>query len=310
MVKAISDETNHAVEVKPGKFLSMLKPYLNKEYKDYEIENFVNKWKKYSGDIKEDNFIVKVVKGKDIIRYYQANVIADSNHSNTLKNSCMKNANPKSLDLYVLNPNQMRMIVVLDENDLLHGRALIYKLDDDKLFLDCSYYINSYEDTLIYNFFKNTLKGDYAYDDLNLPSNSKVKLDISPMKLKMFPYLDTFKYWNDDNKYLYQNDSNFLNGLKFDNDKGKVTTIGNIVLLDNNKGLAYEKDTVMLYDNTYALKDDTVELFNGEFALEDECVLDYKNEYILKRDAVMLYDGKYSLKINTITNNKGTILKK
>ena len=53
----------------------------------------------------------------------------------------------KYLDIYVMNPEVCRLLILKDEEneDKIRARALVWKLDDDSFFMDRIYYTEQHE---------------------------------------------------------------------------------------------------------------------------------------------------------------------
>ena len=320
LIDASTANGNHSVEINPGKFVSLLKPYLNKDFKDYEIENFVNTFKRLTKDskINTTDFTCKIVEGNDIYKYYQLNVCAETTWKGPLYTSCMKNSSKDILELYTLNNTNIKMIVLLDNDNKLRGRALLFKLDSNKLFLEKIYSITNDDSIHIYNYYINELKGEYNNEDGNIPNDETVSLYYSPFDLTKVPYLDTFRCWDADTNVLCIDETDIENGLILNSADGDATPIGNVIVLGsdiNTRGFCYAKDAVDLWNNDKDKKENCIVLKNGEYAHEDDCVKDYENDYILVKDSIELsskfykrYTNSYALKSDTVETHDGEVI--
>jgi len=305
-----SIENRHNTIIKVGTFLTALKPFLTKDFKDYEIENFINKFNLLLNQSKSDtsNFTVKLIEGNDIGNFYQLKNCVNSDWKGPLLTSCLRDGNMKMFDLYAKNKKEIKLLALLDENNKIRARALIFYLDSGEIFLEKIYSINNDDSMAIFNYFKNKMNGKYSEEESNLSNDETVSLSYRPIYLEKVPYLDTFRYWNDNGNVLQQNDNDIINGLAFTNSDGTATTYGNIVNLNRSSkhlGFAYLSDTVETYSGDIELASDCVKTKDDKWALEEECIKDYNKEYILKDDAVELHDGRYALKDDVVTTDKG-----
>lgn len=134
------------VEVKIGKFLSTLFGELKLELKDKEVEDLVNNFKTTMDILKDQLKLFRIVEGEEIRLGYRRENYAKN--QGTLSQSCMtdcnsyKNSNnTRSADMYVNNPENVRLITLKDIKDenKIRGRALLWKSDDGRYYMDRVY---------------------------------------------------------------------------------------------------------------------------------------------------------------------------
>lgn len=188
---------------------------------DKDIEYFVNSFKSYFTPNKEN---IKVISGEELQKWY-----LEENYSThfgskigTLWASCMRQRERnKFLELYSNNPGICSMLIFLDEDQKLRARALLWNVVDvdgkSHKIMDRIYTIYDYDVQLfkswarqndyIFKWEQNAkseryfnVNGDRAY--LNL------KIQLENWNFAYWPYLDTFKYFNEYRGYL-SNDSYF-----------------------------------------------------------------------------------------------------
>lgn len=208
---------NGRVKIKIGRFLRKFLTEFsitNWRVNDTLIERFVNLYKSYfSRDISK----LKIVEGNDILKYY----LEDSYHSvngnraGTLWNSCMRQKERnKFMKLYAINPEQVKMLVFLSDDDKVRARALLWEdvkdhKDDEKSykFMDRIYYVYDHD----INFFKDWAKENgylckweqsaktemYFDDGSGSPVTKSLYVKLGISGLSYFPYLDTFKFFNE-----------------------------------------------------------------------------------------------------------------
>lgn len=213
------------VKIKIGRFIN--KFLKEKALKDLiispkEVEDFVNLFKSYFNS-NTDSLIV--VEGEDIQKWYLENnyslVLGCRNGS--LWRSCMRQPerNP-FMKLYSDNPNEVKMLILLNEDGKLRSRSLLWNNAKDKegntyKIMDRVYSIYEHD---IYLFKSWAKKNGYISKwEQNAKSGRlfDVNGDLKELKLyvnlpnynqRFYPYLDTFKYFNDYN-------GNFSNSSTF-----------------------------------------------------------------------------------------------
>jgi len=193
-------------EVKVGKIIRLLctseevVDMLSFKPTDKDFEDFVNAYKASKVD-KSKEF--KLVNGEDIHKYYQMNNYYTSN--GTLGGSCMADEGRSTFRVYTENPKKVQLLVLIDSNDKIHGRALVWKLKESpceaKYFMD-RVYTNSDSDVIKFKNFaeekgflyklKNNSHVDnnieFMYKGKSILGEIKVKLDGD---FKNYPFIDT-----------------------------------------------------------------------------------------------------------------------
>lgn len=203
--------------IKIGKLVNKIFP---EKYKDKDIEEFVNKFKASIENTKE-KFII--VEGEDIDHWYDSSNYYEI--SGTLGNSCMKGKSGRGyFDIYTKNPEVCRMLILV-EGGKLKGRALVWKVDNNRGFtyyLDRQYTINESD---VNKFRKYADDNDWAYKTYNNHSELQAvtykgenKYTQMTVHLKYanedrksynyseYPYVDTFRRYDPKRGILY-NDS-------------------------------------------------------------------------------------------------------
>jgi hypothetical protein len=193
-------------EVKIGKIIRLLSSSdevidrLDFKPKDKDFEEFVNAYKATKVDNSKQ---FKLVNGSDIHKYYKMENYYSSN--GTLGGSCMADEGKSTFRVYTENPKKVQLLILIDNDGKIHGRALVWKLKESpceaKYFMD-RVYTNSDSDVIKFkNFaeekgFLYKLKNNsYIEDNVNfmykgkpLMGEIKVKLDGD---FKNYPFIDT-----------------------------------------------------------------------------------------------------------------------
>lgn len=195
--------------VKPGAFIGKLFCGIPSK----EVEKFSNLFRSQSVKTK---FTFDIISGNEIKKYYYHESYA-SNERGSLGVSCMKHEHCQNLfSLYTKNENKVNMLIMLNSDGYLIGRALLWNFDGNKI-MDRIYTMN--DEDLSFHFKKWATENNYLYKSEqnwfntlyfeNLSNKRKeLKLEIKldnyrPMK---YPYMDTFKFINLDNGVI----SNFI----------------------------------------------------------------------------------------------------
>jgi len=186
--------------IKPGAFVSKL----FKDISPREVEKFATLFRNVQTKVE---FKFKVVGSDGIMNYYHY----DSYHSESgsLGNSCMKYESCQDyLSLYTENTDLVKMLVMVDQNHKLIGRALLWTTDEFKI-MDRIYTIDDEE----YQFHFKKWADDNGYwykkeqrwnNSLFFESKGKtiykeISFDLKYYKFVQYPYMDTFKFFDTTN---------------------------------------------------------------------------------------------------------------
>jgi hypothetical protein len=122
--------------VKPGSFVTKL----FKDIPSKEVEKFSNLYRAQSN---KAEFKLSIVDGSKMLTYYHINSYAQER--GTLGASCMKYDNCQDyLGIYTHNSDKVKMLVMLNDEGGLIGRALLWNLNDYKI-MDRIYTISDEE---------------------------------------------------------------------------------------------------------------------------------------------------------------------
>lgn len=195
-------------EMKVGRFVRALLKSANIEFKDKEIEAFVDKYK-LRIKVKNDSLAnFKEVKGKDIKYWYDGgNYLEDKG---TLGSSCMRHSRCQEyFGIYTDNPEKVSLLIYFKDKDdnKIAGRALLWKTDDDLYVMDRIYIVDSSDTVLFIEYAKSKgylYKESQDYSDypfvLNgvvLSQEDSIKTITLDTEHDLYPYVDTFKYMSD-----------------------------------------------------------------------------------------------------------------
>lgn len=166
--------------------------------KDYE--DFVNVFKSLKVDTSRE---FKLVNGEDIHKYYQMKNYYSSHGA--LGGSCMADEGKSTFKVYTENPRKVQLLVLIDNNGKVHGRALVWKLKESpceaKYFMD-RVYTNADSDVIKFKQFAEE-KGflykqkNNSYIEDNVKFMYKGKPLMGEIKVKLdgdfsnYPFIDT-----------------------------------------------------------------------------------------------------------------------
>jgi hypothetical protein len=189
------------------RFIAKPGAFVNKIFKDIparEIELFSNIFQLQN---EQGSLSFRTVSGNQIKKwYYWENY---QSQCSSLGSSCMKHDSCQDyLTIYTQNPEVCKMLILVDSDDMLVGRALLWNIDGDKhKIMDRIYTVN--DDKYQHKFKDWADKNGYWYKSeqkwnncLWFESNGKVELKEIEFDLPNFqegdslPYMDTFKFGN------------------------------------------------------------------------------------------------------------------
>ncbi len=228
---------NENQKLKLGRFiykiLNSLKIDIQKNDRIY-IERFVDIYKSWYKST--NSFQFNILKGEQILNGYDGSYYARRNCS-MLGNSCMNNKF-NFLDIYVKNEDKVKLLVLSDFKNKIHGRALLWDLDNKPYqFMDRVYGLDNY----VVNVFTNyAIENNFAYRDqennydyrIYLPNEEKkylyssdvlFKTKINTNGIKQMPYMDSLYIWDKWNKSL--SNKSGKNGIfkRFKSTRGKIS---------------------------------------------------------------------------------------
>jgi len=208
VVKNIKDKK---VNLKVGRFLSKLY-----EIKGREAEQFLEEYMSYQPKAYVPNKHIEIVEGEDLIKWYH-----NSKYGSSF-NSCSAYSNKPEAFYRILadNPKQVKLLGYFKNNDYgdkkLHGRCLLWYLDDGNIFMDriytgsslvrkeireyCShnnFLIRTHDESTRFNYLDDISNNYFIItEDGTIDRDLVVTLENVPKKLYASPYLDSITYFN------------------------------------------------------------------------------------------------------------------
>lgn len=175
---------------------------------DKDVEDFVNKYKSTIDSLNDIFSHFEIVKGGDIAHWYNYSNYEKGTDRGTLGSSCMADVNDNFFDIYCGNPDKVSLVLYKspDNSNKIKGRALVWLLDDGKMFMDRIY---THEDSDVELFRQFAKKNGWYSKYRNAsgseskafaPDGSEVQLrlvvTLKPQRHSKYPYLDTLKYYS------------------------------------------------------------------------------------------------------------------
>jgi hypothetical protein len=293
-------------ELGVGRFATKISQKAGKNFTPVQINTFVDKFKAYMDfqTTKKEKF--EVVQGEEIRKWYDEDTYEDPEYH--LNNSCMRYERCQDyLDIYVENPNQVTMVIMkgTDPNKII-GRALIWRLKDETYYLDRPYANNDEDINLFKEWGRSKGYSVYGADY----KHKEVVLDKA--EFSSYPYMDTFKYLNRDEKLLSTGANQFDDGdqnwIRLESTGGGYEEAQTGVWSDYEGEYIDEEDAVFCQDiqdytysdNSYYLEyldqyytdraDVVYSEYDSSYYLEEDAVhSDYGSDWIYANDAMEAY---------------------
>jgi len=178
-------------EIKIGKLIHKLYP---DKYDEQTLENFINLYKSI---IRENKIYFKIFKGKNIINWYNWK---NTTPKGTLSKSCMRYERCLNyLNLYTSNPEKIFLLVLFEKNNpQIIGRALLWKLDDDRMLMDRIYTANDSDKN---NFIRYSIDNGIflTKNDDDKYGINNINIELKPFDYTFYPFLDTLDLYQPEN---------------------------------------------------------------------------------------------------------------
>lgn len=187
-----------------GKTGRMLKKFPIEWDNDQEVEQLSHDIASYFVEPE-----IMIFSGKDIVKYYDESKYTKK--AGTLGDSCMRHSRcAPFLEIYSENPDKVSLAVMM-QGTKISTRALIWKLDDGRTFMDRVYYIDEKSKNVMIRWAQ-LQKFSYKANQNNDPSGNiitdgkslkdSIRVTLSKSDFSQYPYMDTFRYLNVDANLL------------------------------------------------------------------------------------------------------------
>lgn len=229
------NEVKHRTTIKIGRFVNKFfkKEAIREFYiTDQDIEIFVNIFKSY---FSTDSNNFKIIEGEEIKKWYlQDNYFTPSGcRYGTLWNSCMRYSEKnKFMQIYASNPNQVKMLINLDEDGRLKTRALLweeavtstgekYKVMD-RIYSIYDHEVNTFkkwaEDNGYIFKYEQSARNERLFKTPDGLKDLQLKIKLDTWKVSKYPFIDTFKFIDFRNGVLSNSDNFYYDYVLVQND--------------------------------------------------------------------------------------------
>lgn len=188
-----------------GRFILTLNPYTDPISLEKKVNSYKAAYNNIIGNISE----FRMVKGYDIYKWYNEESYLEG--TGTLNKSCMRNESDR-LSLYARHPDKVSLLILVNEDEKLIGRALVWNVDEpDIIYKDRTYTIYPSDGARFEQY--STNRGWKSYEQKNM-QKMKVYLNYNTGEPDENPYMDTFRYFYYSDNYL----TNVIDNSDFDED--------------------------------------------------------------------------------------------
>ncbi len=273
-------DNKYRSEIKIGKGLRKIFQHQNIKVPNDVIEHFTNKLKgmyTFTGKITE-------VSGSYIRDWYNGNIYAKYN-TESLGNSCMRHSSCQDyFDIYTENDDKVKMIIALDNENMLIGRAILWNTDSHGLFCDRIYgtqmtieAIKSYAKKLgAYTKYKQSYSDTTIISTTGEAINDEITITLNKGGFKNYPYMDTLKFSddisNEDEIVLSSENGDYCLESTEGGPNDDYVTLNN-----GDRVHEDEANYVDRYDEYYHTEDCVYSEYHGEYIVYDRAISIYNN---------------------------------
>ncbi len=286
------------VEIGVGKFINKMFPG---DFTTSEVENFVNQWRALNEV--QPNFELwsgyEIKNGYNSTKYHYT----DTN-MNTLMNSCM-NDQFDFIEMYQYCPDLRLLVLLNDENHIL-GRALIWKDYQGRYIMDRVYYVY---DSDYHKFVRYAKQSGWLYKKRNISGGSSFFRGDKEMNIDTkvripnvfdaeyegdkFPYMDTFFYAQGDWAYNNPPEGRYL---KLNDTEGGFEIISNQYDIHGQEIIDERYYVTSKEQEGHIWKDDAIHIqYDGGQGFEQYKYDDWLEQSYVddKRNGFINIDGKW-----------------
>jgi hypothetical protein len=247
------------------------------------------------------------VEGDDIVKYYNEDSYSRSNTA-SLGGSCMRYSSCSDyIEFYAR--NKVKMAILLDNDELLIGRAILWEADCGTKIMDRIYgndiVVDKFKSYAIKNGYIHKARQSYSDNDEWVGPDGEFSkyYSVTVNNIRKMPYMDTFKYTDDlsgDDMVLNNNSGEYT----FSDTDGCRETYRSYE--DEDDDYVYcERSGDRMYIHDAAFVESVGNYYSTRFCvwaddidaweLKENCVyLEYKDEYVTKDESVIFIDNELS----------------
>ena len=270
------------------------------QIKDADFECFTNS---YKAEFNEDGYKLNLCENTEIAHIYDMDI---KDGSGSLNNSCM-NGDSEYLDIY-RNCKQLNILVLKNNDGLLCGRSLIWKINDEITIMDRIYVT----DDFMYDKFLSycSLQSWWRKKDFKSYDNKKTFINnlgeevikeftvYTKTDFDSYPYIDTFQFGSSGelNNYEGEYTYNSTDGSREDEShEGEIYCESRGEYIDEGDAI-YLENGERRYRDEYHHVDDCVLVGDDWYHEDDNNIIEVNNEWHTKDDEnICEIDGEYYL---------------
>ena len=325
---------------KPSKIIQkIITPFAKPLFKEKDFENFTNC---YKTEFSDESLKFELLPNVEIGNIYLSEALEGSS---SLNSSCMRNDNKyHATESYfeIYENCKDLQILVLKKDELIAGRALVWKLGDitlmDRVYIAKEHYFEKFFNYAKENKWWRKYKQNYSdkedfLDEQGDKRNKTFKI-YTDTDFNNYPYIDTFTYGNDgfltnnnDESYDYEyTDTSGDRTDNQDNHEGETWDDINDEYIDNEDAVQIDRgryrhsythiDNIVtdIDNNVWWDNDNDIILIGDDYYPNDhdDIIFDEMNdEYILLEDAIQITKGseedKWTMTSETTEDHEGCI---
>lgn len=284
-----------------------LSRYINRIFKNefslQQLEEFINEYKKC---LEQDELQFELVKGQDVIKYYNLNYYVKGNGH--LQHSCMRYPQcAEFFKIYANNPEKMNMLILKNKNGKIEGRSNIWFLDEpeDKIFMDRIYASYEWQIKLFIDYAKKNgwmykSRQVYGGDVIPVVVNGKevnvtMGVNVMPGDYVKYPYVDTLQFYNPKTGHLTSD----VKKLSEDDYITLILPNGDVYIGQD----GYKVDYLGRVVNQHFLRWSNID--NVYIHVNDAIYLDYKDDYVTPNHNFIRIDDMIYLEKDVIKDENG-----
>jgi hypothetical protein len=256
---------------------------------DQEIEKFVNLYKNiWDKKFKKENEGINLVSGEDIRNWYHHEKYVPG--GGQLNNSCMRyDSTQEFLNLYTENKEVCQLVILVNNENKLLGRALLWKLIDGGYYLDRVYTRYDSDMNKFYDWYKEYINATDDNFKSFISNMNDLKVQLKKYKFKYYPYMDSL--------YIIDYETGILGrGEIRDNEKLQlhIQSTDGIPSAPNHRWSDFYNSWLKNSESVYIS-------YKEDYYLISDSLKDYKGNYIYKEDAIYSeYYKSYIISANAV----------
>ena len=256
---------------------------------DQEIEKFVNLYKNiWDKKFKKENEGINLVSGEDIRNWYHHEKYVPG--GGQLNNSCMRyDTTQEFLNLYTENKEVCQLVILVNNENKLLGRALLWKLIDGGYYLDRVYTRYDSDMNKFYDWYREYINATDNNFKSFITNMNDLKVQLKKFKFKYYPYMDSL--------YIIDYETGILGRGEIRDDEKlqlHIQSTDGIPSAPNHRWSNFYNTWLKNSESRYLS-------YKEDYYLISDCLQDYKGNFIYKGDAIYSqYYQSYIISTNAV----------